>query len=1213
MFKKVAGAETLLTFGGKVDMTRITWVVGLLAAAGVDRGQFARAAAVVDLNGGETAGAGSVIYDNIVPNGGLNPNGASPASQYDAAFPFDAGATDDFILPATPLCRWSVTGIRWSGVYWGPDERRTITGFRIMFWPDVTGEPAGAGAVVPNLGDALSVYEIAGLANETPNALGAPITFDYFTELPQPFHAMPGVRYWLQIQPVMASPVQWGWHITQGRQGIGPFQYFDLLSLPLWTSVPDAGDLAFALIGNPYDNACDDGNACTTDTCSGATCVFTPITCDDNSVCTVDSCDPAGGCVFTGISCNDGNECTTDSCDPSGGCTFTTRTCDDGIACTSDTCDPAQGCIFAAINCNDGVACTADSCDETNGQCVNAPSDTVCSDGLFCNGDETCHPTLGCQAGTPPNCNDEVGCTVDVCDEANDRCNHPPDDAACDDGQFCNGKETCDPVNGCQAGTTPNCSDGVGCTVDTCDESNDTCINTPDQGSCDDLQFCNGVERCDSISDCQTGTPPNCDDSVGCTVDACDEAGDVCTHTPNDNACSDNAFCNGGEFCDALQGCQDNTDPCVLPLICDEFNLRCVECLSDTQCNDGLFCNGVETCDPGTGGCIAGTPPNCDDGVSCTVDSCAGATDACVHTTDNGACANGQFCDGEETCDALEGCQPGTPPNCDDDVACTVDACNDAVDSCDHIADNAACNDGLYCNGSELCHTVNGCESGTAPNCNDGVACTVDACNETTDTCDHSADHSVCDDNLFCTGVETCDPKNDCQAGAPPNCDDGVSCTVDSCDEGNDRCGHQPMDTLCDDTQFCNGVETCDALNDCRPGTLPDCDDSVACTDDACDETADTCTHKPTNSRCDNGQFCDGLEFCDPVLGCQDNSDPCNAPLSCDEPDNRCVACLTDGQCDDGLFCNGAETCNAVTGSCVPGTPPGCDDEVGCTVDSCSPVTDACSHSPDHVACSDDQFCNGEEVCDPLNGCQGGTAPDCADQVPCTMDSCSEPMDKCVHEPSDALCSDGSYCNGAEKCDATAGCHVGTSVNCDDGIECTADACNEGTDSCDYSPNDAACDDGLFCTGLETCSPSSGCESGPVPQCDDGAACTVDSCNEGKDQCVNAVLVCDDQNPCTDDACDPGSGCVFSPVVCDDGDACTVDSCVDGMCTSSTPPDFDGDGDIDLDDFTVFSSCLGLSVSGATALPCSCADLNGDGIIDLRDYALFQPSYSGAK
>jgi hypothetical protein len=66
---------------------------------------------------------------------------------------------------------------------------------------------------------------------------------------------------------------------------------------------------------------------------------------------------------------------------------------------------------------------------------------------------------------------------------------------------FCNGAEICDSATGtCQAGNPPDCDDGVVCTVDTCDEVNDICVNTPDDSACDDGDVCNGIETCDLVT-----------------------------------------------------------------------------------------------------------------------------------------------------------------------------------------------------------------------------------------------------------------------------------------------------------------------------------------------------------------------------------------------------------------------------------------------------------------------------------------------------------------------------------------------------------------------------------------------------------------------------------------------------------------------------------------------------------------------------------------
>jgi hypothetical protein len=46
--------------------------------------------------------------------------------------------------------------------------------------------------------------------------------------------------------------------------------------------------------------------------------------------------------------------------------------------------------------------------------------------------------------------------------------------------------------------------------------------------------------------------------------------------------------------------------------------------------------------------------------------------------------------------------------------------------------------------------------------------------------------------------------------GTPPVCDDGVACTLNACDEASDSCISTPID--CDDGQWCNGTESCDAV-----------------------------------------------------------------------------------------------------------------------------------------------------------------------------------------------------------------------------------------------------------------------------------------------------------------------------------------------------------------------------------------------------------------
>lgn len=103
-----------------------------------------------------------------------------------------------------------------------------------------------------------------------------------------------------------------------------------------------------------------------------------------------------------------------------------------------------------------------------------------------------------------------------------------------------------------------------------------------------------------------------------------------------------------------------------------------------------------------------------------------------------------------------------------------------------------------------------------------------------------------CSDGVFCNGREFCDGVTSrCQPGPIPACDDGVECTVDSCDRGTDSCTNAPVDRDedgdgisacegdCDDTvrtTFPGAAEVCDMVDqdcdgDVDEGALSECGD----------------------------------------------------------------------------------------------------------------------------------------------------------------------------------------------------------------------------------------------------------------------------------------------------------------------------------------------------------------------------------------------------
>ena len=140
----------------------------------------------------------------------------------------------------------------------------------------------------------------------------------------------------------------------------------------------------------------------------------------------------------------------------------------------------------------------------------------------------------------------------------------------------------------------------------------------------------------------------------------------------------------------------------------------------------------------------------------------------------------------------------------------------------------------------------------------------------------------------------------------------------------------------------------------------------------------------------------------------------------------------------------------------------------------------------------------------------------------------------------------------------------------------------------------AECEDGNACTN-DSCEPGGICQNTPREGiCDDGSTCTIfDHCEDG--ECVpNSELDCDDEDDCTEDWCDAVLGCRHDPICgqipcdndgdCDDGDPCTTDACdvsthfclileTTGICDDGNP-------------CTVNERCIEGLCSGGLATPC---------------------------
>ena len=279
--------------------------------------------------------------------------------------------------------------------------------------------------------------------------------------------------------------------------------------------------------------------------------------------------------------------------------------------------------------------------------------------------------------------------------------------AQCDDGNSCNGQETCKPDTlTCQPGTPLNCDDGSECTQDSCAQQGGclhdslpagiSCANG--QGTC-----VNGeCQVCEEGAPCDTGQPGVC--AFGSTQCFGGESEcfqfnlpspEVCDKTDND--CDGSIDEELGTTTCGIGACQVIVENCVggvsqvctpgqpITETCDEIDNDCDGLVDEdgvcTVCGNGILDPG-EQCDDGqvqtfascgTGACTSFVPDTCVNcqHVSCvpgppSAETCNNFDDDCDGTTDEGiptqptgnqcvvlACQGGQF--------APQNVQLGTP------------------------------------------------------------------------------------------------------------------------------------------------------------------------------------------------------------------------------------------------------------------------------------------------------------------------------------------------------------------------------------------------------------------------------------------------------------------------------------------------------------------------------------------------------------------------
>lgn len=135
---------------------------------------------------------------------------------------------------------------------------------------------------------------------------------------------------------------------------------------------------------------------------------------------------------------------------------------------------------------------------------------------------------------------------------------------------------------------------------------------------------------------------------------------------------------------------------------------------------------------------------------------------------------------------------------------------------------------------------------------------------------------------------------------------------------------------------------------------------------------------------------------------------------------------------------------------------------------------------------------------------------------------------------------------------------------CDDGIDCTFDECDDVVERCRFTPDDSACADDVFCDGAEVCDPKLGCRDGVPRTCGDESTCTIDTCVEADRSCTNVARDADgDGDPdwhCGGDDCND-----TDPLVSGDNEE---------VCDNGKDDDCDGDVDEEQCSGPLHDTCL---------------------------------------
>jgi hypothetical protein len=737
-------------------------------------------------------------------------------------------------------------------------------------------------------------------------------------------------------------------------------------------------------------SACEKAKCVSSD--NGWTCQYKQKTCDDGFACTVDTCDNNRGCVHTytvSSQCPNGAQCKiTDDCkqfsithnlskkckiavcdQTLGRCvtkpsTDTTcaiqskcKHCKPKNACETAVCvtnpiDKSVSCQRTVNTCNDGKSCTVDSCDKTTGKCSNVYTiSDQCQTGAQCAKNIDCN-AWAVSAGY------DLTCLTPQCDSQLGACTVVPNGNKCSH-KFC--KKSCPAKDAC---TKSSCSYDATTKKVKCDFS---------RKDCDDKNKCTN-DSCDVVKGCIN----TFDKTIkGCDTPVCKLKAD-CAKWATDNNLAVNCQ-------DAI--CDDSTKTCRAVLI---NNKDCNPCLSQCKKN----CVAADSCekvkciaDPTTKKCSCLRKARvCDDQNPCTTDVCD-KVKGCVFTyTKSSTCQ--QFCKSDSDC-ANYGITKKAS------LKCKLPVCDKTTTSCKLVPnpDKTCIPVVIECN--LICKPRNACET---------ASCVRKTKNPNQFKCVYSP--IVCNDNKKCTS-DSCDNKNGCiftfqknvKTGCLQNCDKDLDCVNFGSNQNLvQRCLKPVCDTSLGSCKIVKGPDgpscgdQCNLSSDCPQSTHG----TICCIRGGLKKCCDNQCDTDTDCKCKKGEW--GY--------CKANT----------KGVSKCTCkpiCVWNKDCNDNNPCT-RDVCMKDYGFCK--NLPRCVDNTLCTLDICIPSQDLKSYTCknpvksctnlkslldknyDTLSASDKTKWLG--LCSPTEGCKTCVVTaQCDDNNGCTTDNCQNQF--CISTPID--------------------------------------------------------------------------------------------------------------------------------------------------------------------------------------------------------------------